>query len=144
MDFQSEEGRSYLHTATGEVVYMADEEVRVAEEDASLADFPPWQQDALRIAKDMLETDDYLALPSRFDIHEYRIMERFCNSVDNNNIRDDLCRTIRGRGASRRFKDRVHTSGMAVAWYPYQDAALREMALAWCDEYGIPYTEPER
>ena len=58
MDFQSEEGRSYLNTATGEVVYMADEELRAAEEDASLADFPAWQQDALLIAKDMLETDD--------------------------------------------------------------------------------------
>ena len=27
LDFQAEEGRSYLNTATGEVVYMADEEL---------------------------------------------------------------------------------------------------------------------
>jgi hypothetical protein len=30
---------------------------------------------------------------------------------------------------------------MAVAWAPYRDAALREMALAWCEEHDMPYTE---
>jgi phosphoribosyl 1,2-cyclic phosphodiesterase len=54
IDFQSEEGRSYLNTATGEVVYITDEEVRAAEADAPLEDYLPWQQDAIRIAKDML------------------------------------------------------------------------------------------
>jgi hypothetical protein len=46
-------------------------------------------------------------------------------------------------GAFRRFKDRVHAYGMAEAWYCYRDAALREMALAWCDEHSIPYAETE-
>ena len=141
--FQSDEGRSYLHTATGEVVNMTDEEGRAAEEDEPLDDFPAWQHDALRIAKDILATDDYLVLPSRFDIHRYRIMERFCLAVDDEDIRNDLCASIRGRGAFRRFKDRVHAYGMAEAWYRYRDAALREIALAWCEEQGIPYMETE-
>ena len=38
--FQSDEGQSYLHTATGEVVYLTDQEVRAAEKDAPLEDFP--------------------------------------------------------------------------------------------------------
>ena len=143
LDFQAEEGRSYLNTATGEVISMTDEELRAAEEDAPLEDFPPWQQDALRIAKDMLETDDSLAIPSRFDIHEYRIMERFCDSVDAEDIRDDLCASIHGKGTFRQFKDRVHVYGMAEAWYRYRAAALREIAMHWCDEHGIPYVETE-
>ena len=122
---------------------MADEKLRAAEEDAALADFPAWQHDALRIAKDILATDDYLAIPSRFDIHEYRIMERFCLAVDDEDMRDDLCDAIPGQGACRRFKDRVHAYGMAEAWYRYRDATLREMALGRCEEHGIPYTEPE-
>jgi len=105
---------------------------------------PAWQHDALRIAKDMLETDHYLALPSRFDLHEYRIMERFCLAVDDEDMRDDLCNAIRGRGAFRRFKDMMQAYGMTEAWYRYRDAALWEMALAWCDEQGIFYGEPER
>jgi hypothetical protein len=70
-------------------------------------------------------------------------MERFCLAVDDEDIRDDLCDAIRGRGAFRRFKDRVHIYGMAEAWYRYRDAALREMAIDWCEAQGITYTETE-
>jgi hypothetical protein len=30
---------------------------------------------------------------------------------------------------------------MAEEWYQYRDAALREIAIAWCEAYGILYTE---
>ena len=141
MDFQSDEGRSYLNTATGEVVSNTDEELRAAEHDAPLEDFPEWQHDAMRIARDIVETDHYLPLPNRFEMHEYQIMERFCLSVKDADIRGDLCDIIRGRGAFRRFKDRVQVYGMAEEWYRYRDAALREIAVAWCEAHGIAYTE---
>jgi Uncharacterised protein family (UPF0158) len=140
MDFLSDEGSSFLNLTTGEVVAITDEELRAAENDAPLEDFPEWQHDAIRMAKDIVETDRYLPLPDRFEIHEYSIMERFCLSVDDDDIRDDLCDAIRGRGAFRRFKDRVQAYGIAEAWYRYRDAALRENAMAWCEEHGIPYT----
>jgi len=141
MDFQSDEGFSYLNTMTGEVVYVTREELRAAEEDAPLEDFPEWQRDALRIARDIVKTEHYLPLPDRFAINEYHIMERFCLLVNDADIRGDLCDAIRGRGAFRRFKDRIQAYRIAEAWYRYRDAALREMAMAWCEEHGIPYTE---
>src|SRR5215475_13767105 len=107
MDFQSDEYFSYLHTTTGEVVSVTTEELRAAEEDTPLEDFPEWQHDAIHIAKDIVETEHYLPLPDRFEMHEYSIMERFCLSVDDEDLRDDLCDAIRGRGAFRRFKDKV-------------------------------------
>jgi hypothetical protein len=140
MDFQSDEQSSFLNLTTGEVVAITDEELRAAEEDTPLEDFLEWQHDAIRIAKDIVETDHYLPLPDRFEIHEYQIMGRFCLSVDDEDIRDDLCNAIRGRGAFRRFKDRVQVYGIAEEWYRYRDEALREIAMAWCEEYGIPYT----
>ena len=141
IDFQSDEGRSYLHTATGEVIYITDEELRAAEEEAPLDDFPEWQHDQIRMATEMLETDHYLPLPDRFEINEYQIMERFCLSVDDEDMREDLCDAIRGRGAFRRFKDRVQVYGMAEEWYRYRDAALREIAIAWCEAHGIASTD---
>ena len=141
MDFQSDEQSSFLNLTTGEVVSITDEELRAAEEDASLEDFPAWQHDAIRMAKDIVETDHYLPLPDPFEINEYRMMERFCLSVADEDIRDDLHNTIRGRGAFRRFKDRMQWYGMAEEWYQYRDAALREIAMAWCEAHGIPYTE---
>ena len=141
MDFQSDEQPSFLNLSTGEVVSITDEELRAAEHDAPLEDFPEWQHDAIRIAKDIVETDHYLPLPDRFEIHEYSIMERFYLSVDDEDMRDDLCDAIRGRGAFRRFKDRLQLYEMAEEWYRYRDVALREMAIAWCEEHGIQYTE---
>jgi hypothetical protein len=141
MDFQSDERSSFLNLTTGEVVGITDEELRAAENDAPLEDFPEWQHDAIRIAGEILETDHYLPLPDRFEINEYSIMERFCLSMDDDDLRDDLCAAIRGRGAFRRFKDRVQMYGIAEAWYRYRDAALREIAMAWCEEHGITFTE---
>ena len=139
--FLTEEGSSYLNTTTGEVVYVTTEELQAAEEDAPLEDFPEWQHDAMRIARDIVETGHYLPLPDRFEMNEYHIMERFCASVEDADIRDDLCDAIRGRGAFRRFKDRIQAYGIAEDWYRYRDNALREIAVAWCEVHGIQYTE---
>jgi hypothetical protein len=106
------------------------EELRAAENNAPLEDFPEWQHVQIRIAREMLEMDHYLPLPDRFEVNEYRIMERFCHSVDDDDMRDDLCDAIRGRGAFKRFKDSIQAYGIAEAWYRYRDAALREIAMA--------------
>ena len=68
-------------------------------------------------------------------------MERFCLSVDDEDMRDDLCNAIRGRGAFRSFKDKIHEYGIAEDWYQYRDAALRDIAVTWCEAHGIAYTE---
>ena len=141
MEFQFDEGSSYLNKTTGEVVYTADYELRAAEDETPPDQLPEWQLEALRVAKDILETDHYLPLPTKFDIHEYSIMERFCRSVDDDEMRDNLFNAIRGRGAFRYFKDRIHEYGIADDWYQYRDEALREIAIGWCEENGIPYTE---
>jgi Uncharacterised protein family (UPF0158) len=70
-------------------------------------------------------------------------MERFGLSVDDDDMCNDLCNAIRGRGAFRRFKDRVQAYGIEEAWYQYRDDALREIVIAWCEEHGIVYTETE-
>ena len=68
-------------------------------------------------------------------------MERFCLSVDDEDMRDNLCNAIRGRGAFRSFKDKIHEYGIAEDWYQYRDAALRDIAVTWCEAHGIAYTE---
>jgi hypothetical protein len=141
LEFLSDEDASYLNSMTGEVVYITAEGLRAAEEDLPLDDFPEWQHDMIRTAKDILATDHFIPLPTKFDIHEYRIMERFCLSVDDDDMRDDLCEAIRGRGAFGRFKDRIHLYDLVEEWYQYRDVALREIAIAWCEEHGIQYTE---
>jgi hypothetical protein len=140
LDFQSDEGHSFLDKKTGEVVSISDEEMQAAEDDEPIEDFPDWQQDLVRIAKEIVdETGDYIDLPTKFDIDEYSIMEKFCLSLDDSEMSDDLYSAIKGSGAFRRFKDAIHEYDIADDWYKYRDNALKEIAIEWCQAKGIEF-----
>jgi len=144
IEFQSDERSSYLNKLTGEVVMITDEEVHAAEEGESLDDYPEWQQNAIEQAKDILadETDEkYISLPSKYDVHEYNIMERFCSTISDNKISESLYHAIKGKGAFSRFKDAIHRYEIAEDWYKYRDDYIKQIAKDWCEENGIEYTE---
>ena len=71
-----------------------------------------WRDEIVQDAKKVLSSDDYLEIPSQFDIHEYEIMERFCLSVPDVEISDVLLRKIRGSGAFHRFKNTIYRYGI--------------------------------
>lgn len=133
LEFQADERFSFLNLTTGEVVSVTTEELRAAEENEPLEDFPEWQHDAMRIARDVVATEHYLPLPDRFESNEYHIMERFCLSVDDDDLRDDLCDAIRGlclwtrplvrwytRSSGRTGGYRLDNGGLALC--PHSDA----------------------
>jgi hypothetical protein len=70
LEFQSDEGSSYLNTTTGEVVYTTDYELRAAEDEPPRDHLPEWRIEALRVTKDILETDHYLPLPTKLEAHQ--------------------------------------------------------------------------
>jgi hypothetical protein len=142
MECQSDESHSYLDKRTGTVVSISDEEIQAAEDSEPIEDFPEWQQGLIRIAKKILaETGGYIGLPSKFDIHEYSIMERFCLSIDDSEISDTLYSLIKGRGAFRRFKDALYEYNLSDDWYKYRNNALKEIAIEWCRENDIEFEE---
>jgi hypothetical protein len=79
MDAVSNENHAYLNRQTGELVSISDEEICAVEEEHDLANYADWQQEAIQKTSQVLESDDYLPLPTKFDIHEYSIMQRFCD-----------------------------------------------------------------
>ena len=89
----------------------------------------------------MQETDDYIGLPSKFDIDDYSIMERFCLSIDDSEISDTLYGLIKGSGAFRRFKDALYEYNLSDDWYKFRNNALKEIAIEWCQENGIEFEE---
>ncbi len=142
LEFQSDERHSFLDKRTREVVSISDEEMQAAEDDEPIEDFPDWQQDLVRIAKKIIdETGNYIDLPTKFDIHEYSIMEKFCLSLNDDEICDTLYSLIKGSGAFGRFKNAIHEYDIADDWYKYRNNALREIAIEWCQEKGIEFDE---
>jgi hypothetical protein len=66
LSFIPDEASSYLNTKTGEVISITHEELRAAENEEPLEDFPEWQHDVIRLAGETLQTDDYLWLLTGF------------------------------------------------------------------------------
>lgn len=89
---------------------------------------------------DMIEegwNERFFRLPSKFDIHEYSIMEQFIWSLPEGRMQDSLENAIRGKGAFRRFKDAVRRYGIEEQWYGFQEKTYREIAKEWCEEEGF-------
>lgn len=143
MEMASDEITAYLNIKTGEVVSISDEDRSLAESEEEDAKLQDWQVEQVALAREILAGHDYLALPSRFDIHEYKIMERYCETVEEERLRNELLRAIGGKGAFRRFKDTLLDHGIEKSWYAFKRAAFEEIAVEWLQDHGITYsTDP--
>lgn len=85
--------------------------------------------------------DRFLKLPTKYDIHEYSIMEDFIYSLESGEANNQLAGAIKGKGAFRRFKDTVLRYGLEKQWYAFRDSAYRDIAIRWCKDYDLMYTE---
>ncbi len=142
MEIQSDAHSYYLNKKTGEFAMVTDEHFAIAEDEEDISHYPDWEQEAIQVAIDVLESEeDYISLPSQFDIHEYQIMEEFCLSLDDENLKDKMYRSIKGRGAFSRFKDNIFEHGIEQNWFQDRREAFKRIAIDWCEENNIPYIE---
>ena len=139
MDQWSDEATAYINRKTGELITLTHEELALAEDPDEALDAPQWQKDLLPKAQEVLASGDFIPLPSKFDIHEWSIMERFAQSLTDTAASDELDAAIHGRGAFRRFKDAVHRLGISDEWYRFRESALEEIAIEFLEEHGIAY-----
>lgn len=132
---------TYLNKKTGEVVTLSDYELRAAEEGKPLDEFPEWQKGNVIIAQEIFEDEDdnFIPLPSKFDIHEYRIMERFCLSIHDTELRENMYYSIKRKGAFRYFRDNIRRFKIEDDWYNYRENALKRIAIEWCERNGVPF-----
>ena len=138
MEMQWDDAHSYLHRPTGRVVTVSDDALAAAERD----DDESMSLEELEDARQILEAGSaYVELPDRFEIDEYRIMERFARGIADAGARDAVLTALHGRGAFRYFKDTVHRLGLTKSWYAYREARYLDVARAWCDAHDIAYDE---
>jgi hypothetical protein len=143
MDVMNDEFHAYLNKVTGELVTITNEDIEAIENDDDWSEYPEWQHESLATAKKVLDSTDYLPLPSKFDIHEYEIMERFCYSIEDPKLSNELAYQIKGSGAFRRFKDAIRRHGIEDEWYQFRDQALEEIAIEWLESNGIAFTKTD-
>jgi len=140
IEFQGLESHSYLDLRIGEVILIADEEVDAAESGDDISGHAEWYKEAIARAKDFLENQDqYLELPSKYDLHEYRIMENFVYTIPVEEQKEEMLNLIQGKGAFSRFKQGIERFLLKEKWYKYRDSEITKFAEIWCQEHNIQY-----
>jgi hypothetical protein len=129
----------YISTQTGHMVVVTEDlEMMLDEEDP-----PEWAQDIIPEVRQVLNSDEFIPLPDAHEIHEYEIMENFCNEVQDEAFRNELLDLIRGSGAFRRFKNFINNKGIDKDWYAHRGSALKNVAKEFLEEQNIPFIDDE-
>lgn len=139
MELSTPDQSGFINRSTGALVYMLQEYLTDAEDGEPYDDLPEWQQEQMVLAIDILENEDnYISLPTEFDINEYRMMEDFCYK-QSGNVQTELLNAINGKGAFRRFKDKILDLDVADAWYTFQDERYQQIAIDFCERHELAY-----
>ena len=138
LDSQSIDIHAYFNMKTGEVVFITDDEIRLAEEGEDFFDeLSEWEKENNEFIIEILYGEDYISLPSSFEVHEYGIMEEFCLSIQDDELSDKMYYSIKGKGAFRKFKNNIRKYRLEDSWYKFKEKSLREIAECWCEENNI-------
>jgi hypothetical protein len=139
LEMQFDEYSSFLDLDSGRVETVSHVLLCEAEEsdDDEEPDLPTWQKPQWEIAKRIVSTDRFRKLPTKFEVHEWAIMQDFSYSVEPDRIREDLLHAIHGAGAFRNFKDTLRRHRIESAWFAFRAEALKQIALNWCETNHI-------
>ena len=114
------EVHSYLHLNTGEVIRVVD----------GVAD--PAMHNRIMSDRDYMRVDP---VSSR---EQYRWMERFIATVDDDDLSHRLMVSIDGKGAFRRFKDALmNAAAERERWFTFRSERLRANMESWLAVHGI-------
>jgi hypothetical protein len=142
LELVSDSFSSWLNRDTGEVCTVSVEAYQAAEEDDELAEQrADWEQEEIALAREIMASDRYLALPGSWEVHEWGIMRDFCNTLEDDRVYNRFLGAIEGRGAFRRFKDLLSEQGMWDRWNDFRHRALREIVVEWCEAHGVHFRE---
>jgi len=134
----TDEADSYLDPDSGEIVYVTDEMRDLAEEGED-ENTPEWMSKDLPKVCEALESGRFLSLPTKFDVHEWAMMEEFSFGQKNDRVREELMVAIHGSGAFRMFKSTIQRLGIEKDWYRFRDNAIKEIAVEWLEEHHLQY-----
>ncbi|HET6568883.1 MAG TPA: UPF0158 family protein [Rhodothermales bacterium] len=140
LEDQNQDLRTFLNPRTGEVITISSEEEELATGQSGF-DPAPWQMEILEKVREVLASDEYLLLPGSRQIHEWAIMEDFCNSVSDERPRGDLLQAIHGRGAFKNFRYRAERYGLLERWYAFRTEAIADIVREWLRARDIPFAE---
>jgi len=144
IDMLPDEASAYLNRNTGEVYMMIEEyflDEDALEDPDVLAGIPDWQKEDIAKHKAILNDSAWISLPNAFDIHEWKLMERFSHQISNREVQEDLLRSIHQSGAFRLFKRGLDHHALRDEWYAFKRACIVELVEDWLRLQNIEFEE---
>jgi hypothetical protein len=142
LDGLMEQSKAFINRETGEIFVVTDDELSLVEDGGDQdedGDLPEWQKQVMPTIREIVDGEKWLPLPDKFDIHEWEIMRQFADSVEDDDLSNDLHRAIHGRGAFRMFRATIEDAGAREDWFAFKHESLRKIARLALEEFGIPY-----
>ena len=138
IEFQTDESQSYLNKLSGEVLTITDEEMDIVVSKKGASYYPEWMQEAINKVKEYIDDqDNYLALPTKYDFNEYRVMENFILTISVEEQKDEMYSLIKGKGAFSKFRRGLDRFSLTDKWYAFRNKNFNTLAKNWCEDNGI-------
>ena len=134
----------FIDRRTGEIHTYSREHVGMVEDGVSFEGMSKWEEEIGREIEEFYYSDACLTLPDKDDINDYRIMQKFCLSVEDDDLSDRLLDAISGRGAFRRFRDLVRRLKIDDDWEDYKYRAYEEIVIDFLEKHQISYQRSPR
>lgn len=125
IDLPNRDWQSLLHRETGAIVTITEDMV-----------IGPDGEELDR--EDVEDSDDYLPLPTSFEINEWSIMKTFADERPGR-LGSELLDALSGRGAFRMFRATLKRARIEDDWDRFREAAFVTIATEWLDAHGIAY-----
>ncbi|QQK76897.1 hypothetical protein HUG15_15865 [Salicibibacter cibarius] len=142
IDFDADELYQFVNRKTGEIVVVNESTMRKANREEPFDEKHEWQKEERALAEDIIDNeDDYEPIPESYEVNDYQLMEIFIDSLSDEKKQATLTEAIRGKGAFRRFKDRIVDLNVEDDWHEFKEKEYLAFACRWCEENGIAYNE---
>ena len=132
MEMQNEESSFYLNIKTYEIISFYNEDSDLIDEDVVNED--------KELRNTVIESENYIQIPDKFDINEYRMMERFSLSIPGE-VGDILYDNLSGSGAFSRFRNNISRFDLEDKWYKFREKSYFENAKDWCEINEIQFVD---
>lgn len=145
MESQDDGQKTFINLKTGELVLYTHEEF--GDTDYQMDDYdedyydddeiPSWQKESYDLENDILGSDDYLPLPDLDESNLYHLMEQFCHSLPEGQMKDQLTDLVQDDGKYDHFVTNLEAEGLADQWLQFRENAYFDIARDWCEENGL-------
>lgn len=138
--FTEDDCTTYINKKTGEIASVSDEESNFAHQELDET-VPEWIIAGTPRIKLILESEDYFEMPSKYDLHEEKVMALFCETVEKEDVKNYLLKTLKGKAAAENFVKFIDEFELNESWTTHRNNAVKQIAIDFLNVNSIPFED---